>query len=158
MTTIIFEKHKKQLILCFIIVCVFVIIGCIAYYNYSYQQKHNRYITAYNNIQYNNIKEFFDTFDNFESFGTPNTKTHGSSSASAKDILFVTSYVDIGREKWANLKRTNDDYFEWFNNLAKTITYPLLVLVDENILQQLHEKYKFKDNICLLYTSPSPRD
>jgi len=149
MTTIIFEKtkNKKQLILFFIMVCVFIIFGCVAYY-YHYDQEKHMYITKYNNIQYNNIKEFFDNFDSH----TPKTKdlTTTNTSTSTKDILFVTSFVDIGREKWANLKRTNDDYFEWFNNLAKTITYPLLVLIDENILHKLHEKYKFENNIIFM--------
>jgi hypothetical protein len=64
-----------------------------------------------------------------------------------KDILFISAFVDIGREKWKHLKRTNEEYFQWFYNLASNIEYKLLVYIDDDIREQLFSKYKFKDNI-----------
>jgi hypothetical protein len=63
------------------------------------------------------------------------------------DILFVTAFIDIGRNKWIYSKRTIDDYFFWFHNLAKTIKYKLLVYIDDDIKEKLLLKYKFNDNI-----------
>jgi hypothetical protein len=64
-----------------------------------------------------------------------------------KDILFVTAFIDIGRDKWTHAKRTLDDYFDWFNNLAKTIDYELIVYVNDDIRNKLKSKYTFRDNI-----------
>jgi hypothetical protein len=65
------------------------------------------------------------------------------------DILFVTAFKDIGREKWGEnqYKRTNEDYFRFFYNLASNIEYKLLVYVDDDIKEQLFSKYTFRDNI-----------
>uniref|UniRef100_A0A6C0DPE7 Uncharacterized protein n=1 Tax=viral metagenome TaxID=1070528 RepID=A0A6C0DPE7_9ZZZZ len=64
-----------------------------------------------------------------------------------KDIIFVTAFSDIGRDKWSHSKRTNDQYFSWFYNLADNIEYKLLVFIDDDIRDELFSKYSFRDNI-----------
>lgn len=34
------------------------------------------------------------------------------------NITVVTAFYDIGRGDWSHYKRTTDEYFQWFNNLA----------------------------------------
>ena len=56
-----------------------------------------------------------------------------------KNILFVTSYRDIGRGDWNGwLKRINDDYIEYFKNLAN-ISYKLIVFVEKKFIEKLRE-------------------
>lgn len=64
-----------------------------------------------------------------------------------EDILFITAYKDIGRSKWNNSARTNDEYFSKFVSITKQIQHTLIVFVEEDIHQQLKTKYTFSDNI-----------
>ena len=61
-----------------------------------------------------------------------------------KEMIFVTAFIDIGRDNWTHSKRTIDDYFYWFYNLAKTIDYKLIVYVNNEIKTKLHSKYQFR--------------
>lgn len=70
-----------------------------------------------------------------------------TSKTETKEIIFVTAFIDIGRDKWTHSKRTIDDYFYWFHNLAKTIDYKLIVYVNTEIKTKLFSKYQFKKNI-----------
>jgi len=63
------------------------------------------------------------------------------------DILFVTAFMDIRRNEWKQARRTIDDYFFWFHNLAKTIKYKLLVYIEDDVKEKLLLKYKFNDYI-----------
>jgi hypothetical protein len=64
-------------------------------------------------------------------------------------ILFITAFKDIGRSSWPTHKRTNNDYFNYFLILANNIEYNLVVYLEKNILNELINKYTFKDNIIL---------
>ena len=57
-------------------------------------------------------------------------------------ILFVTAYRDIDRKNWANYNRTTDDYLCYFFRLADIIQYPMMVFLEEPLLEKLAE-YKF---------------
>ena len=50
-----------------------------------------------------------------------------------RDILFVSAFKDIGRDKWAISPRSVGQYISNFLNLAHTITYRLIVFVEPAI-------------------------
>ena len=57
-----------------------------------------------------------------------------------KNILFITAFRDIGRENWTGwLKRTNEEYIEYFKNLAYNISYKLIVFVEKDFIEKLSE-------------------
>jgi len=64
-----------------------------------------------------------------------------------ENIIFVTAFKDIGRINWKDYKRTNDEYFNNFYNLAKNIKYKLIVYVETYIKNQLEKRFSFNDNI-----------
>ena len=49
------------------------------------------------------------------------------------NILFITSFKDIGRSNWTSHKRTNEEYFNYFLNITNNINYKLIVYLDEEI-------------------------
>jgi len=63
-----------------------------------------------------------------------------------RDIIFVSAFRDIGRSKWATQTRSNDDYIQYFVQLASNIQYTLVVFVEEAILAVL-SSYHFRPNI-----------
>ena len=63
------------------------------------------------------------------------------------NILFVTAYRDIFRNKWNVIPRTNDFYCEAFYKYVSRINYNILVFVDKNIKSYLITKYIFKSNV-----------
>jgi hypothetical protein len=63
------------------------------------------------------------------------------------DIIFITSYRDIGRDKWTHMKRTNQNYYDWFNVLALNIKYKLVVFIDDYTKNKLLEVNSYNDNI-----------
>ena len=63
------------------------------------------------------------------------------------NILFVTSFKDIGRNTWVDYKRTNEEYFNYFLNLTNNIDYTLIVYLDDEIKNELLSKYSFGKNI-----------
>ena len=63
------------------------------------------------------------------------------------DILFITAYKDINREKWKNYQRTNEEYFKCFYKLTEHIEYTLIVFIEDKIKDILLSKYNFKSNI-----------
>jgi len=63
------------------------------------------------------------------------------------DIIFITSYKDIGRDKWTQLKRTNQNYYDWFNILASNIKYKLIVYIDDITKNNLFKNKSYNDNI-----------
>lgn len=65
----------------------------------------------------------------------------------SSDIIFVTAFKDIGRNAWKTHIRTNDDYFNYFFNLANNINYKLIVYVDNEVKNELLIKYHFTDNV-----------
>jgi hypothetical protein len=66
------------------------------------------------------------------------------------NILFVTSFKDIGRNNWSVHKRTNEEYINYFLILAQNIEYNLIVYLDEIIKNELLQKYTFNDNIIFI--------
>jgi hypothetical protein len=68
----------------------------------------------------------------------------------SNDILFITAYKDIGREKWSHYKRTNIEYFSYFINLTNNIKYNLIVYIEYDILKKLLGYTKFPSNICFI--------
>jgi hypothetical protein len=66
----------------------------------------------------------------------------------SQNIIFITAFKDIGRGDWMIHKRTNDDYINYFLNLAKNIDYTLIVYVDNDIKEYIFTKYSdFRNNI-----------
>ena len=57
------------------------------------------------------------------------------------DIIFITSYRDIGRDKWTHMKRTNKNYYDWFNVLGSNIDYKLIVYINDDIKNKLSKQY-----------------
>lgn len=70
----------------------------------------------------------------------------------SNSILFVTAFKDIGRTQWNDLSRSNDTYIENFLNLARNISYKLVVYVENCILERL-QSYNLSSNIILLLSS-----
>jgi len=68
-------------------------------------------------------------------------------------IIFVTAYKDIGRSNWKTFKRSNEEYLNYFINLASNITYKLIVYVESNI-RRILSKYKFNSNIIFYDLEP----
>jgi hypothetical protein len=67
-----------------------------------------------------------------------------------KNIVFITAYRDIGRGEWPGwLKRSNDDYIEYFKNLAFNISYKLIVFVERKLIDRLRE-LNLPNNVELL--------
>ena len=64
-----------------------------------------------------------------------------------KNILFVTAFKDIGRSNWHVFNRTNEEYFNYFYNLANNIDYTLLIYLDDDVKNELISKYSFRKNI-----------
>lgn len=63
------------------------------------------------------------------------------------DIIFITAYKDIGRSKWDFFTRSNDEYYNYFYNLATNIKYTLIVYIDNITKTELEQKYSFNSNI-----------
>ena len=63
------------------------------------------------------------------------------------DILFVTAYRDIGRNKWDSISRTNESYCDAFYQYASRINYNIIVFVDETIKTYLETNYKITSNV-----------
>lgn len=63
------------------------------------------------------------------------------------DILFVTAFKNIGRSNWITHTRTNQDYYNYFLLLSQNIKYKLIVYLEDDIKNELLEKYSFNDNI-----------
>jgi len=64
-----------------------------------------------------------------------------------EDIIFVTAYKDINRDKWNYFRRTNQMYIDYFYNLAYNIKYKLVVYVEEDILKIITTNHIFNDNV-----------
>jgi len=64
-----------------------------------------------------------------------------------KDIIFVTAYKDINREKWEVIPRTNNEYFKKFKLITENIKHNLIVFVEDDIKLQLIQEYNFPSNI-----------
>ena len=64
-----------------------------------------------------------------------------------QSIIFVSAFKDINRKSWSSIPRTNELYFEQFNNLAKNIKYKLVVYLEKNIKDELLTKYAYPANI-----------
>ena len=65
------------------------------------------------------------------------------------DIVFVTLFKDIGRDKWQHYKRDPSEYIECFLRLATSIPYKLVVYVEPKIRGLLAD-YTFSDNIIFI--------
>lgn len=65
-----------------------------------------------------------------------------------EDIIFITAFKDINRKNWNNFRRSNDQYFSNFYNLAKNIEYLLIVYLEQPIIDKMKD-IKFNDNIIL---------
>ena len=65
------------------------------------------------------------------------------------DIVFVTLFKDIGRDKWLHYKREPSEYIEHFMRLARSIPYKLVVYVEPKI-RALLANYKLSDNIIFI--------
>jgi hypothetical protein len=63
-------------------------------------------------------------------------------------IVFCTAFKDINRKDWSFLARTNEQYLDYFLDLAKNIEYKLIVYVEKNIYDIL-KKYHLTSNIEL---------
>ena len=63
------------------------------------------------------------------------------------DILCVSAYKDIGREKWGAYQRSNEEYFKNFMNLCNNINYKLIVYLDDKIKDELMSRFTFSSNI-----------
>lgn len=104
---------------------------------------------AYDHYSPSNIMKLFNNIFESNNFKSNNFESNNFK----KDILFVTAFKDIGRGKWNSLyPRKNEEYFEYFLNLANNIEYTLIVYLDTNIKDELlnKNKYKFKKNILFL--------
>lgn len=64
-------------------------------------------------------------------------------------IIFVTAFKNIGRENWYFLGRTVQEYCIFFNELANTIVYKLLVYLEDDIFDQMNQ-VKFHSNIIFM--------
>jgi len=73
--------------------------------------------------------------------------TESDNDINKENIIFVTAFKDIGRINWKNYQRGNDEYFNYFYNLAKNINYTLIVYVETDIKNELKKRYSFNDNI-----------
>ena len=71
---------------------------------------------------------------------------HNYKKETDENIIFVTAYKDIGRNKWKNYKRTNDEYINYFLNLTNNIQYKLVVFIEESMNKKF-KYYKFNPNI-----------
>ena len=65
------------------------------------------------------------------------------------DIVFVTLFKDIGRDRWIHYKREQSEYNECFIRLAKSIKYKLVVYIEPKTKALLVD-YKFDDNIIFI--------
>ena len=73
------------------------------------------------------------------------------------NTTIVTAFFDIGRSSWdVGFRRTNSHYYSYFKNLCK-LKNDIVVFTSEDLIPYIKENTN-KTNICLLYTSPSPRD
>lgn len=57
------------------------------------------------------------------------------------DIILITSYRDIGRNRWSSIPRSTESYCEAFYTYASRIKYNIIVFVDENTKKYLQTKY-----------------
>ena len=55
------------------------------------------------------------------------------------DIVFVTAYKDLQREKWSNYKVPREHYIQQFLKLGKVIEYDLEVYVEAHVLDILQD-------------------
>jgi hypothetical protein len=65
------------------------------------------------------------------------------------DIVFVTLFKDIGRDKWLHYKREPSEYIECFMRLARSIPYKLVVYIEPQI-RSLLANYTFGDNVIFI--------
>ena len=63
-----------------------------------------------------------------------------------KDIVFVTAYRDLQREKWSHYIVPREHYIQRFVELAKKIEYELEVYVEPHVLNILQD-YTFPSHI-----------
>ena len=63
------------------------------------------------------------------------------------EIIFTTAFKDINRKNWKHYNATNDYYINYFYNLATTITYKLIVYLDDDIRSVIANNKQFNDNI-----------
>ncbi len=68
----------------------------------------------------------------------------------SNDILFISAYKDIGREKWRHYQRSNKEYFSYFLNLTNNIKYNLVVYMEADVFKELLKYSKFPPNICFI--------
>lgn len=68
---------------------------------------------------------------------------------SNNEIIFVTAFKDINRDKWMTYNVSNGRYVDYFYDLAKTIKYKLVVYVENDIKEFIMNRFnkKFNDNI-----------
>ena len=65
------------------------------------------------------------------------------------NILFITAFKDIRRDLWGVVPRSKYDYIRDFIPLAETLTYNLVVYVEDDVYETL-QAYHFPSNIFLI--------
>ena len=65
-----------------------------------------------------------------------------------QNIIFITAFKNINREKWQFFKRSDDEYLADFLNLIKNIEYKLVVYIEEDMKKKMRN-IKFKENIII---------
>ena len=64
------------------------------------------------------------------------------------NILFVTAFKYINRDKWTSFCRTTNTYIDYFLMLANNIKYNLIVYIEDDVIDIL-KTYSLKDNIII---------
>jgi hypothetical protein len=67
-----------------------------------------------------------------------------------EEIIFTTAYKDINRGSWESHTRSNQCYIDYFYNLSDTITYTLVVYVEDSIKEILLSQHTFRENIIFV--------
>jgi hypothetical protein len=68
-------------------------------------------------------------------------------------IAFVTMFKNLGRDKWEFYKRSSIMYLNCFKQLAENIDYTLVVYVETDMLKEIINNVKLKNNIILIDSS-----